>query len=98
MIFIQAVLLNGKVYVIGGTNECSRTLDSVEVLNLDMGSWDWEESKPMLNKRVSHGAVTLNGSIYVVGGWDGQGVVKSVEMFNPLKAEWIEISTYSEIR
>jgi len=94
----QAVLLNGKVYIIGGTNECSRTLDSVEMLSLISGSLDWEESPPMLNKRVSHGAVALNGFIYVVGGWDGQGVVKSVEMFNPEKGEWTEISTYSEIR
>ena len=54
--------MNGKVYVIGGTNECSRTLDSVEVLDLELGSVEWAESKPM-----------LNGSIYVVGGWDGQG-------------------------
>ena len=92
------MLLNGKVYIIGGTNECSRTLDSVEMLSLISGSLDWEESPPMLNKRVSHGAVTLNGFIYVVGGWDGQGVVKSVEMFNPEKGEWTEISTYSEIR
>ena len=92
------MLLNGKVYIIGGTNECSRTLDSVEMLSLISGSLDWEESPPMLNKRVSHGAVALNGFIYVVGGWDGQGVVKSVEMFNPEKGEWTEISTYSEIR
>ena len=30
----QAVILNSTVYVMGDTNECSRTLDSVELLDL----------------------------------------------------------------
>ena len=94
----QAVILNGKIFCIGGTNERSRTLDSVEVLNLSMGSLEWEEGEPMLNKRVSHGAVTINGSIYVVGGWNGQGVVKSVEMFNPERERWTVVSHHDGIR
>ena len=94
----QAVILSGKIYAIGGTNELSRTLDCVEVLNLNMGSLEWEEGKPMLNKRVSHGAVVINGCIYVVGGWNGQGVVKSVEMFQPEKDSWSVVSHYDGIR
>ena len=94
----QAVILNGKIFAIGGTNELSRTLDSVEMLNLSMGSLEWEEGKPMMNKRVSHGAVVINGCIYVVGGWNGQGVVKSVEMFHPEKDSWSEVSRYDGIR
>ena len=48
----------------------------------------------MDNKRVSHGAVVLNNCIYVVGGWDGQGVVRSVEMFNPSTESWSVVSHY----
>ena len=82
----------------GGSNECSRTLDTVEVLNLEDSNSQWSAGPTMLNKRVSHGAATLDGCIYVVGGWDGQGVVRSVEMLNPSKGEWVQISTYPEIR
>ena len=84
----QAVVCNGKIYAIGGTNEMSRTLDSVEVLDLAMGSLEWEEAGSMVSKRVSHGAVVINNAIYVVGGWDGQGVVKSVEMMIPGSRGW----------
>ena len=84
----QAVVCNGKIYAIGGTNEMSRTLDSVEVLDLSMGGLEWEEARPMLSKRVSHGAVVINNAIYVVGGWDGQAVVQSVERMLPGRNEW----------
>ena len=84
----QAVVCNGKIYAIGGTNELSRTLDSVEVLDLSMGSLEWEEVQPMQSKRVSHGAVVINNAIYVVGGWDGQAVVQSVERMLPGRNEW----------
>ena len=52
----------------------------------------------MLNRRVSHGAVSLNSCIYVVGGWDGQGVVRSVERYNPASGAWTQVSTYRDIR
>jgi len=94
----QAVLLDSKIYVTGGTNECSRTLDTVEVLDLRSPDCVWVESRPMLSRRVSHGAVVLNGCIYVVGGWDGQGVVKSVERYSPESGLWEEVSTYSHMR
>ena len=73
----QAVICNNKMYAIGGTNELSRTLDSVEMLDISMGSLEWEESVSMNSKRVSHGAVVINNCIYVVGGWDGQVILPS---------------------
>ena len=94
----QAVICNGKIFAIGGTNELSRTLDTVEILDLNMGSLEWEEGRSMVNRRVSHGAVVINNCIYVVGGWDGQGVVKSVEMFNTNTNEWTVVSQYNGVR
>ena len=75
----QAVICNGKMYALGGTNELSRTLDSVEMLDIGMGSLEWEETVSMNNKRVSHGAVVINNCIYVVGGWDGQVMIHIVQ-------------------
>ncbi len=49
-------------------------------------------------QRVSHGAVVLNGSLYVVGGWDGQGVVRTVERFQPQQGCWTVVSTHQDIR
>ena len=65
---------------------------------MDLNTGVWSQGVPMLNRRVSHGAVALNDCLYVVGGWDGQGVVKSVEMFNPVKGTWQEVSTHENIR
>merc|ERR1719319_1295906 len=92
----QAVVLAGRVYVLGGSNEYSVVQAGVEVMDLQTGVWT--QGVPMLNRRVSHGAVALNNCLYVVGGWDGQGVVKSVEMFNPTKGVWQEVSTHPNIR
>jgi hypothetical protein len=36
--------------------------------------------------------------LYVVGGWDGQGVVKTVERFNPQEGNWKKVSHHPEIR
>jgi len=94
----QAVVLAGKLYVMGGYNLCSQPLDSVEFIDPSSGTGTWECLPPMLNRRVSHGAVALNGSIYVVGGWDGQGVVRSVERFSPGDKTWSQVSTYTNIR
>lgn len=94
----QAVICGGKIYAIGGTNELSRTLDTVELLDLGMGSLEWEEARPMASRRVSHGAVAINNNIYVVGGWDGQGVVRSVEMLSGVTGEWSVVSHYAGIR
>ncbi len=34
----------------------------------------------------------------MVGGWDGQGVVKTVERFNPQEGNWKKVSHHPEIR
>ena len=94
----QSVVCQGKIYVIGGTNERLQTLDSVEVLDLSMGSLEWSQHSSLLTRRVSHGAVVINNHIYVVGGWNGQGVVKSVEMLSPSSSSWSVISHYDGIR
>ena len=52
----------------------------------------------MASRRVSHGAVAINNNIYVVGGWDGQGVVRSVEMLSGATGEWSVVSHYAGIR
>jgi len=93
----QCVVLEDVLYVLGGSSPTTPT-NSVEILHLGNGSKEWKEGPAMLNKRVSHGAVELNGCIYVIGGWNGQGVVKSVEKFNPKQGTWQEISKYTDIR
>jgi hypothetical protein len=36
--------------------------------------------------------------LYVVGGWDGQGVVRTVERFNPQEGICTEVSHHPDIR
>jgi hypothetical protein len=42
--------------------------------------------------------VVLNGCVFVVGGWDGQGVVRTVERFHPEQGRWTEVSQHKDIR
>ena len=36
--------------------------------------------------------------LYVVVGWDGQGVVRTVERFNPQEGIWTEVTHHPDIR
>ncbi|MCB9248131.1 MAG: T9SS type A sorting domain-containing protein [Ignavibacteriales bacterium] len=70
-----------KIYIIGGYNENSQALNSVEVFSFYGGdNYFIEESAPINEARYNFMSAYFDGIIYVMGGFDNEKkVVKSIE-------------------
>ena len=73
-----AVTLNGKLYITGGTYcRIDKPPATQEVTNkvhsYDIAKRKWKSTRPMLESRHFHSAVTYRGAILVLGGKDSQG-------------------------
>ncbi len=90
--FASSCELDGKIYVIGGTESTSSTGPSVgtmEVYDPILDSWDTTKA-PMPTSRVEFGACAVNGKIYTIGGATNHGVSPfgMVEEYDPLTDTW----------
>lgn len=74
------------IYVLGGKNDSSAALSTVECFNPLSG--EWKAVPPMMVKRYGCAAATLGGLLYVVGGHDGQKAIGSAERFDPSSQKW----------
>lgn len=83
---LQAQVVNGDIYVIGGQNTHGY-LTSVEKYNPDTGTWTTMKSK-MTTERYSFQTEVVNGKIYVIGGANSSGYLNSVEEYDPEKDIW----------
>ena len=82
--------LNGKIYVVGGSDyELSTKLSATALIN-DMSTGIWSQI-PLYNNvsRAAHSSCVVDGKLYVVGGNDGTTTVATMEMFNPDSGKWI---------
>lgn len=86
---VQIAVLDDKVYAIGGSNGTTE-LDSVEMLDLNVGKWVKMPKMPLAKSNI--GVCELEGLIYCIGGWNGQVGIKSCDVFNPQTSEWISIA------
>ncbi len=80
--------LNGKIYVIGGSDYEGGT-DAETALVYDRSSGEWSQI-PLYNNipRFNHFSPVVDGKLYVGGGNDGNGTVATMEMFDPNTGEW----------
>ena len=77
-----ACLVNGKIYVLGGTSSGGGPgLANVEVYDPEKDTWTKEGDMPIA-KKYPVGAV-VNEKIYVIGGVTGSTYLNSVEEYNP---------------
>ncbi|MFC1521966.1 hypothetical protein ACFL6Y_06115, partial [Elusimicrobiota bacterium] len=81
---VMAAVLNGKIYVIGGT-DAGRT-DVNEAY--DPVSNDWTTRAPMPTKREGAGIAVVNNKIYVVGGFN-TGSLDINEEYDPEENTWV---------
>ncbi|MCP4549904.1 MAG: hypothetical protein GY835_25895 [bacterium] len=49
---------------------------------------EWGMSKPMTEARTDHASAVYNDRIYIFGGRHSEGVLGSVEVFNPVDSTW----------
>jgi uncharacterized repeat protein (TIGR01451 family) len=85
---LAAVALNGKVYVLGGSNGSAAT-GALEVYDPALNSW--RRLAPMPTPRVFLAAAAVNGKIYAIGGSPdccGNSRTDVVEVYNPGSDSW----------
>ncbi|CAH1159086.1 unnamed protein product [Phyllotreta striolata] len=85
----KIVVLNEKVYAIGGSNGTTE-LDTVEMLDFSLGKWVKLPKMPLA--RSNMGVCALGSRIYCIGGWNGQFGIKQCHVFDPETAVWSSIA------
>ncbi|XP_072292005.1 gigaxonin [Eucyclogobius newberryi] len=80
------VSAEGFLFVMGGTDEHCKILDTAEKYDPDTNSWS--PVPPMLQTRQNFGIVELDGLIYVLGGENEVMELVSVEAFDPHFNTW----------
>lgn len=86
----SACLLDGKIYVIGGSSETSTPRTSLQtVQEYDPVANTWKNMSDMPTGRFHASIASVNDKIYMIG---GQGnivqVLQTVEAYNPLTDTW----------
>ncbi len=69
-----------RIYIIGGYNENSQALNTVEIFSAYGDQYFIEESPPIQDARYNFMSALLDGNIYILGGFDNEGkVISSIE-------------------
>ncbi|XP_078494143.1 kelch-like protein 12 [Ciona intestinalis] len=85
-----AAVLNGTIFVFGGSDEEYTTVSSGESYVVSLNKWI--QLKPMKIKRCGHCLVAHNGHLYSLGGHDGKQHLCSVERYDPLSDVWEDVA------
>ena len=90
---MPAVLLDKKIYIMGGIAANAVTLSSMERYNPSTNSWD--TVAPMPATRHHHCAAVANNKIYVFGGYDNVlfKARNEVYEYNPITNTWLAKDT-----
>lgn len=91
-----AVAAGGLLYVFGGWDNNSETMNSVERYCPKLGKW--EPLPPMSQERGGAVAASVAGRLYVCGGCDGDRTLRIAECFDPGLHTWTPLPSLSEAR
>ena len=90
------VALDDKIYALGGSNDMSDPMTSVEEYNIYTNKW---RQLPDVNlKRAWSACAVCNKRIYLIGGGIMGRVYESVECFDPRSETWVSIAPMKERR
>ncbi len=90
------VTIDDKIYAIGGSNDMSDPLVSVEEYNIYTNKW---RSIPDMNlKRAWSAYAVANKKIYVIGGGIMGKLYEAVECFDPRSEMWSSVAPMKERR
>lgn len=89
--FASSDVIDGKIYVVGGSllQPASSAVATVEVYDVGTDSW---ESGPSLSVARQAEVVALNGLLYAIGGYDGSKATRIVEVLDPKEGAWRRLS------
>jgi N-acetylneuraminic acid mutarotase len=88
----MAVLPSGKpghgsvLFVLGGVDEDSEELNSVEYFDGHTNSW--KNTIPMSTRRCGHCAAVIGDTLFALGGYDGTSVLSTLESFTLEDGFW----------
>src|ERR1700686_4082790 len=82
-----AIVLGGKIHVIGGGNSRSTLADHSEY---DPVANTWTERAPLPRAEGSPAAVAFNGKLYAIGGRSGGSDFGNVYIYDPATERWSE--------
>lgn len=89
---LSAVVLDGKIYAIGGNSVPGVVFSSVECYDPVTGQWS--EVAPLNHQRTFAAAAAANGKIFVFGGRSDAAVLQTeVEMFDSISQSWTVVDT-----
>jgi N-acetylneuraminic acid mutarotase len=80
-----AVVLEGKIHVLGGGNSVSTLADHSVY---DPATDRWTERAPLPRAKGSPAAVALDGRIYAIGGRSGPADFGDVDVYEPAADAW----------
>lgn len=84
---LQAAVLDGKLYAIGGNKgSVSTNLTTTEAFDPKINAW--KGVGPMSTPRSGFAAAASGGRLYVFGGESATGTIETVETFDPTKGSW----------
>lgn len=81
-----AVVVNGRIHVIGGGNSRSTLADHSEY---DAATNTWTERAPLSRSKGSPAAVAFEGKLYSIGGRSGPSDFGDVEIYDASGERWI---------
>ncbi len=94
-----SVVLDGKLYVIGGSDLFLIEQGVVQVYDPSQPAGSrWSTAASLNTPRFKHGAAVLDGKIYVFGGDDGFGPIDSLEVYDPGADTWTVLSPSGRAR
>jgi hypothetical protein len=94
-------LVDGKIFVIGGTNDLQNplTINTVQVFDPVTNAWSTPKTSGTFTPRFYLPSVSavVNGQIFVIGGIDGKYVLSDNEVFTPAIESVMPMNASSEI-
>ena len=91
------VEFRSKAHLIGGLNEHRQIIKEID--SYDPFKDKWSVDLPPLNTpRYNAAAIVLNNRIFIIGGRDKNGILASVEMYNPQNNQWRYVHSINERR
>jgi hypothetical protein len=90
------VLLDGRVYVPGGTTQTGSVTNVLEVYELASDSWLVRSPLPLAV--TGYALAALNGRIILFGGWDGDSYRAETYVYDPASDRWSEATPMPSAR
>ncbi len=92
------VVLNDKIYVLGGKSLDNKVLNTVECYDPVQQNWIENAIPPFKKERYNAAAVVFDGKIYLIGGRTSKEIIKDVEVFDPVQNKWDDVQKIHEAR